>query len=60
MVNIKSDIIGIVKSFKTRLPGCVIRVVGVKDYVQNFGWEVPWNMSKWMGDKVPKMEGEWK
>jgi hypothetical protein len=41
MENIKFDIIGIMKSFKTRLSGCVIRVVGDKDYVQNFGWDDP-------------------
>jgi hypothetical protein len=41
MENMKFDIIGIMKSSKTRLSGCVIRVVGDKDYIPNFGWEIP-------------------
>jgi hypothetical protein len=41
MENIKFDIIGIIKSFKTRLFGCVNRVVGGKDYIENFGWDDP-------------------
>jgi hypothetical protein len=63
MVNVTFDMIEIMKSFRARLSGCVIRVVG-DDYVQNFGWDVPWHISTWtrwdvgMVDKVPKMEGE--
>jgi len=47
MVNIKFDIIGIMKSFKTRVSGCVIRVAGDGNYIQNFGWEVSWHMPTW-------------
>lgn len=53
------------KYFKTRVSGCMIRVVGDEVYVQNFGWEVPWHMSTCacldveMGGKVPKRKGEW-
>jgi len=47
MVNIKFDVTGIMKSFKTRVSGWVITVVGDEDYVQNFSCEVPWHMPTW-------------